>query len=59
MKQKYVCCEQCSGCVYIGEGDFMCGKFSFNELVLVLTNYSRPTDDYLKCKKNDKRRGDL
>lgn len=48
-----VCGYKCPNCVYIGEGDFMCSKFSFDELVIVLTDFSCPTEDYLKCEKEN------
>ena len=41
----------CWHCEYIGEGDFICDKYSDdagNPAILVLSDWE-PTDDFLKC----------
>ena len=49
-KKLPICGEQCPDCVYIGNGGFMCLKCStMDEAVIVLTDFSCLTNDYLKC----------
>lgn len=45
------CCQDCSDCQYIGEGDYACMK---EEPKVVLTGFGMPTDDFLWCRKEKK-----
>ena len=50
-KTKRLSCESCEECEYICEGDFACLDNRFNEPDVVLTDFSIPTKDYMRCKK--------
>lgn len=39
-------CQNCANCIYICEGDFYCDE----TWDIVLTDFTTPTKDYLKCK---------
>lgn len=47
-------CENCPDCLYILEGDYVCDSDKFDEQVIVLTNFSCRTYDYLRCRKTTK-----
>lgn len=51
-----ICGDQCPDCTYIGDGDYMCDKF--DESIIVLTEFSYPTEDYMKCKRGRKFKDD-
>ena len=53
-KVKKICCENCSECVYICEGDFICTDDNFENPEIVLTDFSVPTDEYMRCKNKEK-----
>ena len=44
-------CEDCDECVYICEGDFACMK---GEPKILLVDFSTQTDDYGRCKSEQK-----
>lgn len=50
-----ICGDQCPNCTYIGDGDFMCDKF--DEPIIVLTDFSCPTEDYMRCRERSKTKG--
>lgn len=51
-KPKPICGDQCPNCTHIGDGDYMCDKF--DEPIIVLTDFSCPTEDYLRCMESKK-----
>lgn len=53
-KRRQYCCENCPDCLYIGEGDYLCDNDRLDEPAIVLTEFSSPTTDYLRCRKNNK-----
>lgn len=46
-KSKKACCECCSNCIPIGEGDHICDEN--HKPRLVISAYM-PTEDYLHCR---------
>lgn len=46
-KSKKACCECCSNCIPIGEGDHVCD--SENKSKMVIRDYTS-TEDYLHCR---------
>lgn len=53
-KRRQYRCENCPDCLYIGEGDYLCDSNRLDEPAIVLTEFSSPTTDYLRCRKNNK-----
>ncbi len=53
-KRKRICGDLCPDCLYIGEGDYLCDSDRFDEPAIVLTEFSSPTTDYLRCRKTNK-----
>lgn len=49
-RRKKVCDPgMCDGCLYIGEGDFLCDEYQ----TIVVSDWE-PTEDYLICKEGRK-----
>ena len=51
-KRNRICGDLCPDCLYICEGDYLCDSDKFDEPAIVLTEFSSPTTDYLRCRKN-------
>lgn len=47
-KEKFCDPSVCDNCLYIGEGDFICDKYSLP--ILVIDDWY-PNENFLKCKK--------
>lgn len=53
-KHELICGDLCPDCTYIGDGDYLCDCDKFDEAKIVLTDFSFPTSDYMRCKKDNK-----
>lgn len=45
LKKRKKCCEECTSCVYLEQGDHIC---TYGEPVLIIEDFF-PTDEYYYC----------